>query len=238
MYFILLLLFILTLAIVLTLVIERAARIKPVSSLDIFAHKVNGTITYNWKGVTISGVLDGEPISVIFHPKRRKYLLFPQAPSLGIGVYKQTSGRFCIAQRSDSNSHFPRDLRAQEVKTGNALFDKELVICSPDSSFVKSNFKDGEKRQAIRRIFTLGARWILFDGQTMSAVWEPFDPKEEIDESAIKDALARLLVLSKNIQPANEHGPEAGGDIYVFLVATVAIFLTTIVLSVFLLYLM
>ncbi|MDH5637364.1 MAG: hypothetical protein OEZ04_02620 [Nitrospinota bacterium] len=150
----------------------------------------------------------------------------------------QSNGLFAIASKSTTPGPGSPLGAAPLVKTGNALFDKEFLIYSPHSDFIRVNFKDGEKRQAIRRIFTLGAKWLCFNGLSLSAFWEPYEPDKEIDEDMIKETLARLAVLVKHMQPAQDPNPETGSQLSTFLVAILAIFLATIVLSVALLYLM
>jgi hypothetical protein len=121
------------------------------------------------------------------------------------------------------------------VEAGNTLFDKEFSVHSPYESFVKTNFKDGEKRQAIRRIFTMEAKWVCFDGKSFSAGWEPFDPEVDLDEKTLREIVARLHSLGKNLQPANDISEEKESRVLSFLLAALALFLATVALSLILL---
>ncbi|MDH5509750.1 MAG: hypothetical protein OEZ32_05270 [Nitrospinota bacterium] len=218
--------------------LENAARKRTVPALEHFAKKNDGTIIYNWNGIILSGAMEEEKFLLIHSPRRRKYFLIPQPPSIALSITHQANGLFAIASKSTPPGPGSPLGAAPLVKTGNALFDKEFLIYSPHSAFIATNFKDGEKRQAIRRIFTLGAKWLNFDGFSLSAVWEPFEPDTEIDENMIKETLARLTVLVKHMQPALDPNPDTGSKLYAFIFAILAVFLATVVLPVALLYLM
>jgi len=211
---------------------EHMKRTRTAPALEKVASHFGGHAAYGWSGACASGSIDGEPAHALYLPARREYLLFPKPASLVIFIPLNVPGAFTLINKSYPVISGLPFTGAPVVEAGNALFDNEFSIHSPYESFVKTNFKDGEKRQAVRRIFNMGVKWISFNGKSLSAGWEPFDPSGEIDGKTLDELKARFASLRKNLQPAAgaiEHTEES--KVFTFLLAAVALFLATVALS-------
>ncbi|MDH4184119.1 MAG: hypothetical protein OEV92_07855, partial [Nitrospinota bacterium] len=219
------------LAILFIFILEYVSRLKKTTFLDKLAQRTECAVSYGWHGARLDGTFETEPFTISYLPGRRNFLLFPQAPRLTIGSPHETRGKFYAVRKKVETPVAFQSKMFPVVDTGNSLFDKEFSIHSPDQSFIRANFKDGEKRQAMRRIFTLGAEWIHFDGKTMAANWEPFQPSDEIDEDFLRETLARLRAMTKNLQQARTIEKESEGGYLPLVMAILAIFLATVVLA-------
>ena len=180
--------------------LEYRARFKPVSSLEKFSKTISGNLTQTWNGINIAGFINGSVIRLGYLPRRRKFFFFKQEPAFIISLRCEIKGGLSIRRKSyEAPGSFVYD-DFPVVKVGNQLFDREYSIHSPYPDFVMENFKQGDKRQAVRRIFSLGANIIYINSHFISVIWNSFDAGEDIDESLVKETFEKLNILTKNMQ--------------------------------------
>ena len=122
------------------------------------------------------------------------------APSyFKIKVECPSSGSFKIAKETRFDRFFKKLGLCCEIKTGDDPFDDSFYVTTDTVDFTQAFFSSAEKRAAISDIYERGFNKISHDGKAMTAMWSPFQTKNEVDMALITEIVSRLIVLTKDM---------------------------------------
>lgn len=88
---------------------------------------------------------------------------------------------------------------AHEIQTGDRLFDELCYVQTDTPEFARTYLADGERRQAVRRLFEMGFRSLDHDGTTLTATWTGYPHGEADSADYAQQAAEALVPLTRNI---------------------------------------
>lgn len=88
---------------------------------------------------------------------------------------------------------------AHEIQTGDRLFDELCYVQTDTPEFARTYLADGERRQAVRRLFEMGFRNLDHDGTTLTATWTGYPHGEAESADYAQQAAEALVPLTRNV---------------------------------------
>jgi len=121
-----------------------------------------------------------------------------------IRIERQSEGKFGVCKESKIDMFFKNLGISTEIQIGDMEFDKKFYIDSETVGFATSYFSNAEKREAVKRIFSLGFTNINYDGKKIEAIISPVRYSSDfgggkVNKDILLDAVRSLIKLGEDI---------------------------------------
>ncbi len=147
----------------------------------------------------------GQPYRYQYVPGSRN-----SPPRFTVGVECVSPGAFKVKKEKGFDRLFKRLGIAEEIQTGDPIFDQDLYLDTESVAFTRSYFQDHHKREAMVGLFQQGFSRVVHDGKSIQATIQPFRPGDSREPDLIQHAVAALKTLASDL-PEQYYEPRIAG---------------------------
>lgn len=129
-------------------------------------------------------------------------------PYFKITIPCPTPGAFTIKPETKFDRFFKRLGVCVEIDTHDPAFDDAFYITSDTIPFTRRFLEKSENRRSIQALFSLGFNNLKLDGNGLTATWQNFPRRTQMETATMENAVARMVVPVQNLSKITTYETE------------------------------